>query len=248
MKYNLMAKTKSKNQKNVVKNKKSRVQKAPKMNQLQQDMMAIARHISDPCNSDLSASGLPGQKGIVSRFVSETNFEMLSGTSLSITYCPATSSYSADATVGSGNTFTPNILGIGGPGTSFLGGSNPVANAFRPLGACIEVMNYTPTVSRGGMWAFLHTPTASVYNSLTNVDNQFASANERGTWGDGSPVQALWRPGYLDDTYGTWDDSRNEVTDFTDRNSITFACMAGAERQDIRVRITLVCEWVPPGA
>nr|UJQ92828.1 MAG: hypothetical protein [Narnaviridae sp.] len=248
MKYNLMAKSKTKTMVPVKDAKKKKMKGGKKMVRsptFRSDLDTIARHISDPCNSDLNESGLPGQKGIISRFVMEQNIELTAGATASLTYLPATSTYSLDAVVGSSSVYTPNVLVVGGPGTTFLGGSSPIAASYRPLGACVEVFNYTPTVSRGGMWAILHTPANTINNVPTTTDNQFACANERGTFGDGSPVQALWRPGYLDDTYGIWDDLRGESTDLTDRNSVTVALLAGASDQSIRVRMTLVCEWVP---
>lgn len=207
------------------------------------DLKALMSHIADPCNSDLSISGLPGQRGIISRFVQEEVVTLEIGEFWTFSYFPAITSYSTDITASSTVTFAPNLFSNGGPGTSFLGGNTPVAENYRPLGACIELLNETSNINRSGSWAVVHSPAQTIQGITTSARNLSASANERGTWGNGQSVMTNWRPGYLDDTYGKW--NYNVDADLSDKNVITTVISAGDRAQTIRIRVTLVAEWTP---
>jgi hypothetical protein len=223
---------------------RKRVRSAKGKNDVDSDIQRIARHISDPCNSDLSSSGLPGQKGFVSRFVEEIECIVPANEACVVGYWPGASSFSKH-TGAIGFSYTPNILANGGPGTNFLGTSSAVASSFRPLGVCFEIMNYTRTINRGGMWAVINMPVKGFTGVATTPARLQSASNERGTFGDGRPIQALWRPGLADDTYGVWNDANNEFKDQTDSTALVTVLSAGDAEQTIRLRMVLVCEWVP---
>jgi hypothetical protein len=212
---------------------------------LARDIELISKHISDPCNSDLSASGLPGQKGMVARFVSDIDVSFGTGTSQFFSYFPSNTTYALSGG-NSTHLFTPILGQYSGPGSSFFNSDSTPGNTFRPLGACIEVMNYTSIMNRGGTWAVLHTPANVIDGVQTNYQNLIGAANERGLFGSGTePLQFLWRPGYMDDAYSTWAGAGEEV-DYTDRNAITLVLTGPDDNvQNCRIRITLVCEWLP---
>jgi len=242
----------SKRSKKVVTPGKRKGKKAPKrqgLPDLRRDIEAIARHISDPCNSDLSISGLPGQRGIISRFVSEINTTFGGGGSsfnndLFFSYFPSNTTYALSNQTAI-TTFTPTLGQVSGPGSSFFNAENTPGNTFRPLGACVEVMNFTNIMNRGGTWGVLHTPANVIDGNPTTTSRLFAASNERGLFGSESePLMFTWRPGYMDDTYSTWA-GVGENVDFTDRNCLTLVMSGPEEVQSVRIRITLVCEWLP---
>lgn len=246
MKYNLMAKQNTKmvvmNSKKGDKPKGKPKQKKQKSDPVSRDLEIIARHISDPCNSDLSSSGLPGQKGMIARFIHTLVVDVLAGKFAMYTFVPSTSTYSFSNNKLVGDEVIPNILSNGGPGTSFL--NSNVAKSFRPLGACVELINTNTIMTKGGSYSFLHTPVETIHEVGSDAGQYMAAANERGQFGMDS-VEVKWRPGMLDDTYGTWDATGGEPKEFTDKNCLTVVLGAGTVDQTIEIRTTLICEWVP---
>jgi len=210
------------------------------------DLDLIAQHIADPCNSDLSASGLPGQKGFVSRFSANQVFTVEAGKHFWEVIFPGALNFDNGFPALGIDTYTPDIFSIGGPGTGFFNGGP--GYDYRVLGYCVEMFNITNTMSRGGSWSALHTTVDQVHKVESTVNTYRAAANERGSFGTNDSVMIKWRPGLLDDTYGLWhgaQDGKTEPAEFSDKNALAITISAPSENQSIELRHVAIVEWIP---
>jgi hypothetical protein len=211
-------------------------------NPLQKELGVVAQHLLDPCRSPLTESGLPGQKGMISRFATVESVSVTGDHNYWLVINPGFLSYDSGISANVGATFTPSTMSKDGPGKNFL--TTGPGLTYRTLGFCLEVMNTTPQLDRGGMWNALHAPADVFYLNETSGANLIASANEGGTFGGETSVMIKWRPGYMDDTYADYkgvDDS----WDLNDRNSIVLNVLAPSSIQTLSVKMTAIVEWVP---
>lgn len=204
---------------------------------------AFSALLADPCNGPLVPDVYPGEKGIVSRFVSDTTLSQSTGLTCGLLiYHPASGMvHTSGDLVSSSVTTLSYSYGVVSPG---YGSLNTIAAKQRCLAACITAFAASASVtSITGEYACGVCSLDTLANgSSLSFDQAFTLATARGAI-ERRAVDIKWKPNALDSRYTT--KGTFAGADASDTNVVFLVFRNFPAGLGIAARITGVLEWTP---
>lgn len=226
------------------KQRTKRVQKPQLTRTPQLDLMALkhAHMLYDPCNSDLSESTYPGDRGYVNRFTANNGTPTLAGhTGFVLIFKPGNA-------LGHISSFTDPAANI----TIAFGNGNYPGNAFystncakqRAVAFCVSLQHLASATNVSGFIDFGVISAAQLPNAAVMSPNQIAGLLTNKVTAMSTLTQTLevkWCPGSFDDRYcpqGVTDDD-------SDRNVVVIVGRNLAASVGTGFKVTAITEWAP---
>jgi len=232
MKYNLMAKSKTKTVKKVVKSKRSR----RALVGTHSPANRYARLLHNPDNGDHIFDIYDGERGETQKFVSTLTLNTLSTqTSGLVFFFGATGNFYAGSAANGASPLTISPTNVGAPGEAFLN-----ANAFKSRCKALKLELMPSAASFSNITGDVAAGVTTINNFVsgtTTVNNFFDLAKAYGPLRR-ETVCSRWMPSGLDHTYAVYNQLPNE-----DHNGVFIAYRGWPAGIAISVRITYVVEY-----
>lgn len=212
---------------------------------------AIAALLNDPCNAPLPPPFLPGEQGMITRFVFDGALIGAGNGSGYLVFHP-NSGWAVSNNAATGSTAIPasdfSISATNSPGFNFLAAN---ATKVRGLAACVTVLPAALSITAitGDICVSSVSPSAvrQIISASHTVDSLASYTNAR-TAIERRAYDTKFKPGNLDSKYSSYQNTGTIVgtgTDIDDTSAILVVIRGVPTGSPINIRITWICEWVP---
>lgn len=202
------------------------------------------RMLSDPCGAEITPSAFGGRNGYPQRLSGFNYVSVPANGACLFAWHPGagnvTFSTAADASVNFTPTWGTTNNGCSAP----IGALPTISDDVRCLAACLEVTYVGTELDRSGAMGVLAGHADSVVRGgvVTNVISKMGIANEFGRTPKDT-IEIKWVPAELDQQYTNLSDAPTNF--FGDRTAIGFALIAGDKAVAVRLRLTVIYEFLP---
>lgn len=214
-------------------------------------IQAIAGLLNDPCNAPLPPPFLPGEQGMITRFVFDGSLINTGNNSGYLVFHPNTG-WAVSNNAATGSTSIPasdfTISAANSPGFNFLSAN---ATKVRGLAACVTVLPAALSITSitGDICVSSVSPSAvrQIIGAAHTVDALASYTNAR-TAIERRAYDTKFKPSNLDSKYSSYQNTGTIIgtgTDIDDTSAILVVIRGVPTGSPINVRITWICEWVP---
>lgn len=206
---------------------------------LDQNAIAAAKMLEDPCNAQIGPACYRGDQGYRNRFVLNGTYGAGAGqTALALVFVPGDNQFYFIATVGSAAVSAWTL--VPGPGASYLAAN---ATGVRSLGACLSATPVAANLATSGQVYTSIVPKSAISLAASNtVDQVLQLCNKYGKVSIDTPMECKWMPASSDEDYVTPGAGNGDAQD---TNCILMAFVGLPAATGIVARFTNIVEWKP---